>query len=66
MASEKVANVAWTKEDVMTVFDCTPDEAWDLLCKHQSTIEDAMVRVGWEVIEIAGLGEGLPMKEEQG
>ena len=58
------ANVGWTPNDVMDLFDITEEEARDFLIANAGDIQDRLVQLGWEIMEDLGRMDGLKRNEE--
>ena len=50
-------SIAWTVNDVQTLFDCSEEQALTLL--HDRHVKDRMVELGWGVFETIGGIQGL-------
>ncbi len=53
--------IAWTVNDVQTLFDCSEEQALELLADHH--VEDRMIELGWGVLETIGQIAGLPLTD---
>lgn len=58
------ADLAWTIEDVQSLFDVTDAEARDFLVRNQKHIRDRLVEHGWTVIETLGSMDNLKPLED--
>jgi len=55
------ARVAWTPEDVCSLFNIEFEEAEVWLSRNEKHIADAMVKHGWTIIETLGFQDGLEL-----
>ena len=60
MKAERFACVAWTVEDVQTLFNVSDEKAVEFLMDNAGHIQDRLVEVGWQVLETLGRADGLP------
>ena len=63
MKTKRYANVSWTPDDVLTLFDISREEAEDWLIQNEQHIQEALVQRGWDVLEELGVSDGLPLSD---
>lgn len=59
------ASVAWTAEDVKTLFNISDERAEQFLQENESHIRDRLVELGWGVLETLGLVDSLPLTDRE-
>jgi hypothetical protein len=55
---ESYAEAAWLPTDIMARFGVDEEAARDFLHRNEKWIQEAMIRAGWDAIDLSGQGQG--------
>ena len=63
--AQRYAAVAWTIDDVQSLFAVSDEQAAAFLVRHEHNLQERMVERGWEALETLGSLDGLQRADDQ-